>query len=125
MIALNLYFPATTSTTLETRSVRIPTGTWRLVEAAFTPSTTAAAGDGSNNCNVTLSSADGAGGSPSLLSTLTGNAVAFTINVPRAFSISPAGTVLTGGQVLILAKTVTGTGGTIDGDLSVVLEKVN
>jgi hypothetical protein len=124
MIALTLYFPATTSTTLETRSVRVPAGTWRVVEAHFVPSTTAAAGDGSNNCNVTLSTADGAGGSATVQATLTGNAVAFTINVPREFEVA-SGLTVTGGQVFTVAKTVTGTGGTIDGDAVIVLEKVN
>jgi hypothetical protein len=95
-----------------------------VVEAYFVPSTTAAAGDGSNNCNVTLSTADGAGGSPTVQATLTGNAVAFTINVPREFEVA-SGLTVTGGQVFTVAKTITGTGGTIDGDASIVLEKVN
>lgn len=124
MICLDINFPSTASTTLETRSVRVPTGTWRVVEAHFTPSTTAAAGDGTNNANVTLSTADGEGGSATVQGTISGNGTAFTINEPRSFGVA-SGLTVTGGQVLIVAKTVTGTGGTIDGAAQVVLEKVN
>ncbi len=124
MHTLNIYFPSTASTTLETRSVRVPTGKWRVVGAHFTPATTAAAGDGSNNVNATLSTADGAGGSATVRATLSGNGAAFTINVPREFVLA-SGLTVDGGQVLILAKTITGTGGVLDGDCQVVLEKVN
>lgn len=122
-IALTIDIPSTASTTLEEQYAVVPPGTWAIGYAAWAPATAAAAGDGTNNANVTLATADGAGGAFTVIATLTGNAVAYAVDVARVFSTSRQR--VSGGNLIRVAKTVTGTGGTIDGRAIVYLEKVN
>jgi hypothetical protein len=123
-IALNETFPSTATTTLEQRYIAIPQGTWRLASAYFCPATTAAAGDGTNAAHVTLATSIDSGANFVVQDTLTGNGSAYTVGVPRAFDCA-ATPWLEGGDSIRIAKTVDGTGGTIDGSVTILLEKVN
>lgn len=124
MVVLGINFPAITSTTLEDLYIPVPMkGTWRIVDAWWAVDTTQAAGDGSNNANVTLATQTANGGSYTVRSTLSGNGTAFTAGTQREFTFTEAVEVQEG-QSIRISKTITGTGGTIAGYAGVCLEKV-
>lgn len=124
LVTLNVNFPAITGATTEELYIPIAQkGRWRIIGASFAADTTAAAGDGTNNANVTLATNDGAGGAFTVQSTLSGNGTAYTVGTTRNFVFASQVEVRNGYQVRI-AKTVTGTGGTIAGLVSIALEKI-
>jgi hypothetical protein len=124
IIALCETFPSTATNTAEQRYLAIPQGTWRIASAYFCPATTQAAGDGTNAAHVTLATSIDSGSNFVVQDTLSGNGTAYTVGVPRVFDVA-ATPWLEGGDSIRIAKTVDGTGGTIDGSVTILLEKCN
>lgn len=125
MIALLTVDIATaTAATDVNRYVSMPdAGRWRVVGAKFAPAVALAAGDGTNRADITLATNDGAGGAFTVLATLTGNANAYAIGTTRSFTLATPIEVASG-QQLRISKDAVGTGGVLEGAVSLILEKI-
>lgn len=117
-------FPSTAGTTTEERYAAWPLkGDWQIEECYFAASTAITA-NATNYVVLTVSTNDGAGGAFTSIGSVNGASASVAVDTPAELTISGAGLNIVQGSLIKLAKTVGGTGGAVDGALTVVARKI-